>query len=341
MIVLKKRNNKMSNKLKILLCSDDDGVMVKTIKSVVSSKGFEGTIVLVRDQHDIDSISKEIVDADVVYPDKAMITREMIMSAEKVRLFQYGTGYDTIDIEAARERKIPVCNMPGITAQSVAEHAMYLILALARNDRDYGQEMKDGKWDRGVGIELAGKTLGLIGFGNIGKITARIAHGFGMKIIAFRDNKERGNEGLDFVDIVDFDYLLEESDIVSILLPLIKLGSCKTERLIGKKELEKIGGAGLGWLINTSRGAIINENDLIESLKSNIIKKAALDVFETEPLPEYSELRRLPNVLLTPHIAGDTKEALIRRYTLIAENAIKVMNNERPQYIVKELQSVF
>ncbi|MBC8551522.1 MAG: phosphoglycerate dehydrogenase [Candidatus Brocadiales bacterium] len=331
----------MSKTLKILLCSDDDGVMVKTIKSVVSSKGFEENIVLVRDQHDLDSISKEIVDADVVYPDKAMITREMIMSAEKVRLFQYGTGYDTIDLESVRERKIPVCNMPGITAQSVAEHAMYLVLALAKNDRDYGQEMKDGKWNRGVGIELAGKTLGLIGYGNIGRIHAGIAHAFGMKILAFRKNKERGSEGLDFVDIVDFDYLLEKSDIVSILLPLIKHGSCKTERLIGKEELEKIGGAGLGWLINTSRGTIINENDLIESLESGVIKKAALDVYETEPLSEHSELRRLPNVLLTPHIAGDTREALIRRYTLIAENAIKVMNNEKPQYIVKELQSVF
>jgi phosphoglycerate dehydrogenase-like enzyme len=331
----------MSKKLKILLCSDDDGLMVKTIKSVVSSKGFDGNIVLVRDQHDVDSISKEIVDADVVYPDKAMITRKMIMSAEKVRLFQYGTGYDTIDLESVRERKIPVCNMPGLTAQSVAEHAMYLILALARNDRDYGQEMKDGKWNRGVGIELAGKTLGLIGYGNIGRIQAGMAHAFGMKIIACRKNRERGSEGLDFVDIVDLDYILEESDIVSILLPLIKHGSCKTERLIGKKELEKIGGAGLGWLINTSRGAIINENDLIESLESGVIKKAALDVYETEPLPEHSELRKLPNVFLTPHIAGDTKEALIRRYTLIAENAIRVMNNEKPQYIVKELQSVF
>ena len=198
--------------------------------------------------------------------------------------------------------------------------------------------MKDGKWNRGVGIELAGKTLGLIGFGNMGKITARIAHGFGMKITACRKNKKRGDDCLDFVDIVDFDHLLEKSDIVSILLPLIKYGSCKTERLIGKEELEKIGGAGLGWLINTSRGAIINENDLIESLESGVIKKAALDVYETEPLPEYSELRKLPNVLLTPHIAGETKEALVRRYTLVAENSIKVMNNERPRYIVKELQ---
>ena len=330
----------MSKKLKILLCSDDDGLMVKTIKFVISNRGFEENIVLVRDQHDVGAISKEIVDADVVYPDKAMITREMIMSAKQVRLFQYGTGYDTIDLEAAGERKVPVCNMPGITAQSVAEHAMYLMLALARNDRDYGQEMRDGKWNRGVGIELSGKTLGLIGFGNIGRMHARIAHGFGIKIIAFRRNRKRGNEGLGFVDIVDFDYLLENSDIVSIHLPLTKLGSCKTERLIGKKELERIGGAGLGWLINTSRGAIINEDDLIESLENGIVKKAALDVYEMEPLSEHSKLRKLPNVVLTPHIAGDAKEALIRRYTLIAENAIKVMNNEKPQYIVKELQSV-
>ncbi len=331
----------MPRTLKILLCADDDGVMVKTINSVVRNKGFEENIVLVRDQHDASTISKEIVDADVVYPDKAIITKEMIWSAKKARLFQYGTGYDTIDLDAARERKVPVCNMPGITAQSVAEHAMYLILALSKNDKEYGQEMKNGKWNRGVGIELAGKTLGLIGYGNIGRIQARIANGFGMKVIAFRKNKEKGNEGLDFVDIVDFDYLLEKSDIVSILLPLIKHGSYKTEGLIGKEELQKIAETGLGWLINTSRGPIINEKDLINLLKNGIIKKAALDVYETEPLPENSELRRLPNVLLTPHIAGDTKEALVRRYTLIAENAIKVMNNEKPQYIVKELQSIF
>jgi len=330
----------MSKILKILLCADDDGIMVKTIKNAISNKGFEENIVLVRDQHDTETISKEIVDADVVYPDKAVITREMINSATKVRLFQYGTGYDTIDLEAARERKIPVCNMPGVTAQSVAEHAMYLLLALARNDREYGKEMKEGKWNRnrGVGVELAGKTVGLIGFGNIARIMARIAHGFGMKVIACRKNREKGNEGFDFVDIVDFDYLLEESDIVSILTPLIKHGSYRTEGLIGKKELEKIGGAGLGWLINTSRGSIIDEKALIESLESNVIRKAALDVYETEPLPEHNELRRLPNVVLTPHIAGDTKQALILRYTLIAENSIKVMNNERPRYIVKELQ---
>ncbi len=199
-------NKKMTKVLKMLLCSDDDGIMVKTIKSVIREQGFEENIVLVKDQHDVNTISKEIVDADVVYPDKAIISKEMIRSARKVRLFQCGTGYDTIDLTAAGERKVPVCNMPGITARSVAEHSMYLVLALAKNDKEYGQEMKEGKWNRGVGVELAGKTLGIIGFGNIGRIQARIAQGFGMKILAFRKNKEKGNEGLDFVDIVDFDY---------------------------------------------------------------------------------------------------------------------------------------
>ncbi len=327
--------------IKMLLCSEDDGIMVKTIKSVIREQGFEDSIVVVKDQHDVDTISKEIVDADVVYPDKAIISKEMVRSAKKVRLFQYGTGYDTIDLAVAGERKVPVCNMPGITAQSVAEHSMYLVLALSKNDKEYGQEMKEGKWNRGVGVELSGKTLGIIGFGNIGRIKARIAQGFGMKTLAFRKNKEKGNEGLDFVDLVDFDYLLENSDIVSILLPLIKFGNHRTEGMMGRRELEKVGEAGLGWLVNTSRGSIVNENDLITSLKSGIIRKAALDVFETEPLPESSELRRLPNVFLTPHIAGETKEALTRRYTLIAENTIKVMNNERPLHIVKELQSIF
>ncbi len=111
----------MAKALKLLLCSKDDGLMVKTIKSVIMERGFEGNIVLVKDQHDVDTISKEIVDADVVYPDKATISEEMIRSTKKVRLFQYGTGYDTIDLVAAGERRIPVFNMPGITAQSVAE----------------------------------------------------------------------------------------------------------------------------------------------------------------------------------------------------------------------------
>ncbi|GJQ60445.1 MAG: phosphoglycerate dehydrogenase [Candidatus Scalindua sp. AMX11] len=330
----------MSKVIKILLCSDDDGLMLKTIEDVLSGMGIEEKVVLVCDT-DTDTIAKEIVDADIVYPDKAIITGEMIRSAKSVKLFQYGTGYDTIDIEAAKERRIPVCNMPGVTAQSVAEHALYFVLALAKNDRDYGVEMREDCWNRGVTCELAGKTLGLLGFGNIGKIMARMAHGLGMNVIAYRREKGKGNEGLDSVEIVDLDSLLVRSDIISLHLPLVKQGSCKTMGLIGKREIEQFGEGGLGWVINTSRGPLINEGDLIDALKNKVIRKAALDVFEAEPLSHNSELRKLPNVILTPHIAGDTKEALIRRYTLIADNTIKVLHDEKPQFIIKELKSLF
>ncbi|MDR4505685.1 MAG: hypothetical protein MRK01_13010 [Candidatus Scalindua sp.] len=331
----------MSKTIKILLCSDDDGFMLRTIQEVLSRKGFDEKSVLICQSSDADTIGEEIVDADVVYPDKVVITGEMIRSAKSVKLFQYGTGYDTIDIEVAKELGIPVCNMPGVTAQSVAEHAIYLVLALAKNDKDYGTEMREGCWNRGVGCELAGKTLGLIGFGNIGRIKAKMAHGLGMISIAYRRDEAKGNEGLGYVDIVDLDSLLERADIISLHLPLIKQGNCRTAGFIGKRELERFGETGLGWLINTSRGALINERDLIDSLKNKVIRKAALDVFETEPLPRDSELRNLPNVILTPHIAGDTKEALIRRYTLIAENIIKILRNQKPQFIVKELHPVF
>jgi D-3-phosphoglycerate dehydrogenase len=175
---------------------------------------------------------------------------------------------DTIrlDLEAARERKIPVCNMPGITAQSVAEHAMYLLLALARNDREYGQEMKKGKWNRGVGVELAGKNSWLNRIRQYCQDNGKDRSWFWNESNSMQEKQgERELRAFDFVDIVDFDYLLEESDIVSIHIPLIKHGSYRTEGLIGKKELEKIGGAGLGWLINTSRGSIIDERALIES----------------------------------------------------------------------------
>lgn len=331
----------MSRSIKVLLCSDDDGFMLNTLREVLSREGFDEKRVLICLSSDADTIGEEMVSADVVYPDKAIITGEMIRSAKNVKLFQYGTGYDTIDIEVAKERRIPVCNMPGVTAQSVAEHALYLVLALAKNDKDYGSEMRKGCWNRGAGCELAGKTLGLIGFGNIGKIKARMAHGLGMNCIAYRRDKAKGNEGLGYVDIVDLDSLLEKSDIISLHLPLIKQGNCRTVGFIGKRELERFGETGLGWVINTSRGAVIKERDLIDSLKTKVIRKAALDVFEMEPLSRDSELRNMPNVILTPHIAGDTKEALNRRYTLIAENVIKILRNEKPQFVVKELQSVF
>jgi phosphoglycerate dehydrogenase-like enzyme len=196
--------------------------------------------------------------------------------------------------------------------------------------------MKAGGWRRRVGTELASKVIGILGYGHIGKRVARMAHSVGMKVIASRKTPEKGNEGMDHVAMVDLDTLLTEADVVSLHLPLIKSGSNRTEALLGNEELRRIGEKGLGWVINTSRGAVIEESALVRALENGTIRKAALDVFSTEPLPADHPLRSLPNVLLTPHVAGETEEALKQRYSRIAHNAVRVLRGERPEFIVNQ-----
>ncbi len=324
----------MTASVKVLLCTADDGIMIDTVDAVLRAGGFAPNLMVVADKDDIETIGQEIVDADIVYPNKASLTRELIQSTSRLRLIHCGTGCDTVDLEAAKEQGIFVCSTAHIMAQSTAEHAIFLLLALAKYGDRYFQEMNAGKWNRRIGTELAGKIFGILGFGHIGKITARIAHSLGMKVMASRKNLGKGNEGQEFVAMADLDTVLMEADIVSLHLPLIKDGANKTEALIGEEELRKIGQKGLGWLINTSRGAIIDESKLIEALKKGTILKAGLDVFATEPLPVEHPLRSLPNVILTPHIAGETEEALKMRYSLIANNAVRVLRGERPEYIV-------
>ncbi len=320
--------------VKVLLCSADDGIMVNTVDTLLRANGFVPNLVVVADKDDVETIGREIVDADIVYPNKASLIREMIQGASRLRLIHCGTGCDTVDLAASKERGIYVCSTAHIMAQSTAEHAIFLLMALAKNGDHYLREMNTGSWSRRIGTELAGKVFGVLGFGHIGKITAKIAHSLGMKVMATRRNPQKGNEGQDFVTMVDLNTFLTKADIISLHLPLLRDGPDKTEMLIGKEELKKIGEKGLGWLINTSRGAIIDESELVEALKKGTIRKAGLDVFATEPLPPGHSLRSLPNVILTPHVAGETEEALKMRYSQMANNAVRVLRGKRPEYIV-------
>ncbi len=326
----------MAESIKVLLCAADDGLMVDTVEAVLAANGFAPDLVVVADKDDVETIEGEIVDADIVYPNKASLTRELIRCASRLKLIHCGTGSDTVDLEAAREKGIYVCSTAHIMAQSTAEHVLFLLLALAKHGNLYLDEMKAGVWRRRVGTELAGKVIGVLGYGHIGKITARMAHSLGMEVIASRNSPEKGNEGNDYVAMVDLDTLLTEADVVSLHLPLIKSGLNRTEALIGSEELGQIGEKGLGWVINTSRGAVIEESALVGALENGTIRKAALDVFATEPLPANHRLRSLPNVILTPHVAGETEEALKKRYSQIAYNAVRVLRGERPEYIVKK-----
>jgi phosphoglycerate dehydrogenase-like enzyme len=316
------------NRVKCLLCTPDDGVMVDVIAAVLSAEGLVPEIVVVADKDDTATIRRELADTDIVYPNKARIDAASIAAAPRLRLIHCGTGYDTVDCAAAAARGITVCNTGAVMARSTAEHTLYLILALAKNGAAAAQEMRAGLWLRHMGHELHGKTLGLLGYGNIARLVATLARAFGMHVVACR--RKRGAGSADDVPLLEFPELLDTADILSIHMPLIDSGPDRTRGLLGEVELARFGQRGLGWLINTARGAIIDEAALVAALRAGVVRKAALDVFANEPLPATHPLRALDNVVLTPHVAAETGEALRDRYTLIARNAARVLRGEEP-----------
>jgi D-3-phosphoglycerate dehydrogenase len=216
-------------------------------------------------------------------------------------------GTDKIDMDECRKRGIKIYNSPGANANAVAEHTVALMFAVLRKLLEADKTTRDGKWERMkfLSYELNGKTVGIAGFGAIGKLVAKKLQGFGVDILAydpFLAEAQIGNEDLKVRKVSDIRDLLKESDIVTIHVPL----SEKTKHLIGKKELGLMKKNAI--LINTSRGAVVNEQALVDALKSKKIYGAGLDVFENEP-PAGSELLKLKNTVITPHIAAMTEEA--------------------------------
>jgi D-3-phosphoglycerate dehydrogenase len=225
---------------------------------------------------------------------------------------RYGIGVDNIDVEAASERGIAVVNAPGFCAREVAEHTMMFILACARKLGFLDKCMRRGDWARDKASPMRGlytQTLGLIGFGRIGREVARRAAACGMKIMA-HDPYLPKNEAEQYgVTMVSLHELLRESDFVSLHAPLTR----ETRHLLGETELREM--KPTAYLINTGRGPLVDEPALLKALKEGWIAGAALDVFETEPLPASSPLLQYDNVLLTPHTGGLSNETqeLLRR----------------------------
>jgi len=279
------------------------------------------------------------VDAIIpVFSDK--ITKKVINSAGKNLkiIATYSIGYNHIDLETATKKGVYVANTPGDTSETVGEYTMSLILSLARRipEADRFCRSKQYKyWDpmRLIGAKLMGKTLGIIGFGATGQYVAKMAkYGFNMNIL-YNDLIAHTEAGhlLD-AKKVSLDSLLENSDIVSLHCPLNQT----TKHLIGESQFKKM--KPLAYLINTSRGQIINEQALLTALKEGGIAGAALDVFENEPKIS-SELLKMENVIITPHIGSATWEARIQMARMAAENVVDVLiNKKEPRYLVnKEL----
>jgi len=276
------------------------------------------------------------------------ITKKVIENARKLKLIQRaGLDYSNIDIRAARQAGIMVSNMPMCIDASVAEHTILLMMALSRKLIQSHQHVINGgyeefglkpiktneykimnNWMRLSIHHLFHQTLGIIGLGEIGKAVAKRANSLGMKVIYYKRTKLYVNEESELqVKYSDFHTLLEKSDFVTLHMPLTK----QTRHLIGRKELSIM--KNTAFLINTSRGGVIDENALYEALKKKEIGGAGLDVFEREPIPKNHPLLKLSNVVLTPHVGGGNG-SLIYDLRRIKANMIRVMKGKKPINIV-------
>ncbi len=250
-----------------------------------------------------DGLIERIAEAEIVLNirSSSKFTDRVLAACPRLRLISvWGTGTDHIDLPAAERRGIAVRTTPGVSAISIAEHTLALLLAVARHIPASDAATRRGEWPRGQSVELNGKTCGVIGLGAIGRRFAQLAAGIGMRVVAWTMHPR----ALDGIEMVELDNLYRSSDVVSVHLRL----SPETTGMIGAAQFAMMKQTAI--LINTARGAIVDEAALVDALASRRISGAGLDVFAVEPLPPGHAFVDLPNVVLTPHCAGITPEAL-------------------------------
>jgi phosphoglycerate dehydrogenase-like enzyme len=288
-----------------------------------------------------DLICRLVGDADILLSDPfhfVRVTRKIIESGRKLKLIQCHTvGFDDIDVVAARENGIPVANSAGITAIPMAEYTILSALYLLKPVRYADDELKKGRWAQGEittqahlrPLELGEQILGILGCGSIGQEIARMAKGFGTRLLYHNRNRlpTEIEQRLD-LEYASFDELLHRSDILSVNVPLTE----QTRGMIGEKEIAKMKPGAI--LINTARGGVVDEHALADALREGRLKGAAVDVFEREPIDEACPLLDLENVLLTPHISAISPEVMKRVPVKVIENLNRIYEGKPPLRVV-------
>lgn len=269
----------------------------------------------------------DAVIAGVERYDQAIFTSA---SAKDLKLIsRWGVGYDSIDIPAATRAGIAIAYTPGLLNETVADYAFSLLSSVARRVYAGHLEMAQGKWAPSWGHNIHDKTLGLVGCGRIGLAVARRASGFNMNVLAYDPSPSEEAKKLG-VQFVGFDELLERSDFVSLHAAL----SPQTRGLIGEAQLRRMKSS--AYLINTSRGAILDEVALAKALRDGVIAGAALDTFQTEPLPQDHVFHGVPNLLLTPHQASFTRETGALVSDAAGQAVLNASSGLRPRWLVDE-----
>ena len=289
----------------------------------------------VYDRTKAEDVAERIGDAEVVYTNKTPITKETLDACPNVKFIGVlATGYNIVDTAAAKEKGIPVSNIPTYGTAAVSQFAIGLLLELCHHIGEHSDAVKAGEWTSNPDwcfwkyplVELDGKTMGIIGFGRIGQDTGKIAQALGMKVLAYDSfpKKELESETCHYVDL---DTLLKESDVIALHCPLFP----DTEGIINKDTIAKMKDGVM--IINNSRGPLIVEQDLRDALDSGKVAGAAVDVVSTEPIQMDNPLIGAKNVIITPHISWAPKESRQRLMDIAVDN-LKYYVDGKPQNVV-------
>jgi len=281
-----------------------------------------------------DKVLQRARQADIIITNKVVIGRYEIENLPNLKYIGVSaTGYNVVDVEAARQRNIPVTNVPGYATESVAQAVFALLLELTNHVGHHARTVREGRWSACEDfcywdyplIELQGLTMGIVGLGRIGQAVARIARAFGMRVLGCDvDPAKAALEGIEFVD---HDTIFAQADIVSLHCPL----TAGTEELVNAKRLSQMKKS--AFLINTSRGGLVNERDLADVLNSGGIAGAGLDVLSVEPPAADNPLLSAKNCYITPHVAWASRSARIRLMTTVVDN-VRAFLDGKPRNVV-------
>lgn len=277
--------------------------------------------VTIYDYTKYNQIAERIKDAEIILCNKSIMNRMTLKDAKNVKYIGlFATGYNNVDIEYTNERNITVCNAGSYSTNAVAQHVFALILEHYNKVGEYNKFVKDGGWIHSEKFspfkpmkEMDGRTLGIVGYGSIGKKVAKIAQAFDMKVLAYNRSPKKDES----VRFVEMDELLEKSDIVSIHCPL----NNDSEKMCNKEFFEKMKDGAL--FINTSRGGVVDEQALIDAVKSKKISGAGLDVVAVEPMEKHEEILDIDNIIITPHSAWAPVETRTRLVEIVKNNIKK------------------
>ncbi|NCC90946.1 MAG: D-2-hydroxyacid dehydrogenase [Spirochaetia bacterium] len=296
-------------------------------------EGFEAFgDVTIYDRTEQQQILSRLGSADIVITNKTPLDAQTIAMAPNLKYIGVlATGYNVVDIEAARRRGVVVTNIPTYGTDAVAQFAFAMLLEIAHHVQHHSDAVKEGRWTNHQDfcfwdyplIELAGKTMGIIGYGRIGQAAARIARAFGMQVIAYDVSQQSGNSDV----YVDLDTLLGSSDVISLHCPLFE----STRGIINKDSIARMKDGVI--LLNNSRGPLVVEQDLADALNSGKVYAAGLDVVSEEPIKADNPLLSAKNCLITPHISWAPKESRQRLMDIAVEN-LKAFLEGKPQHVV-------